>query len=73
MACTCVGLHGIDARRDLFHGKELLEVHLLPRQVRHARVRALEAHQDVALELVFCALQFFLTQRRLFQLRATPP
>ena len=59
------GCDGVDAGDDLFGGEELVEVHLLPREVGHARVRAFEAHEDVAFELIFGAGEFFVGERSL--------
>ena len=61
--------HLVDARNDLVHGEELVEVHLLPRQVGHARVRALQTHQNVALQLVLGARQLFRASGVSFRLR----
>src|SRR5215472_14698441 len=60
--------NGIDFGDDLVCTEELAEVNLLPRQVGHARVRAFQAHQDVALELVLGAGQFFVAERFFLQL-----
>ena len=49
------GFHALD---DLVEAKEPLEVHLLPRQVRHTGHRALQGEQQIALQLVLCAPEF---------------
>ena len=67
MACTCAASTALDPRDDFFDRQEIVEIHLLAGEVGHARVRAFETHQDVALELIFCAGEFLVAERRLLQ------
>ena len=60
-----VGGDGFDADDDFVGGEELVEVHLLAGEVGHARVGAFEAHEDVALELILGAGEFFVAERDL--------
>src|SRR3954451_7338530 len=62
-----LGSYGFNAGDDFFGCEELVEVHLLPGKVGHAGVGAFKSHQDVALELVLAASQFFFAERILFE------
>src|ERR1035437_9935557 len=61
-------VHCADAGDDLINSNELVEVHLLARQVGHARIGALHPQQDVALDLILGAGQLFHAQQLLLQL-----
>jgi hypothetical protein len=54
---------GFDALDDFVEVEEALEVHLLAREVRHARHGAFEREQEIALELVLGAAEFARLER----------
>ena len=58
---------GFDLVGDLVDATEAAKVHLLARKICHAAARAFEAENDVALELVFGALQLCLTDCVFFE------
>ena len=57
ISITCSARDGFDLVEDLLHAEEILEVHLLPGEVGHARHGAFEREQDVAFQLIFGALE----------------
>ena len=65
--CTVFGGDRLDALNDLVHADEAVVVHFLPRQVRHARGRRLQAQHQAALELVLAALQLFFRERHVLE------
>src|SRR5215469_10508694 len=53
------GFDSVDARDDFLCSEELMEVHFLAGEIGHAGVGTLEAHQDVALQLILGSSQLF--------------
>ena len=63
-----LGGYSVDVGDDLVAREEVAEINLLACEVGHARARAFEAHEDVALELVLGAGQFLFAERLLLKL-----
>ncbi len=52
-----------DRGLQLLHAEKAAEIHLLARQVRHARARRFEREQQRAFQMIFGAAQFFFGYR----------